>query len=626
MIGRIDDLAALLPARYDVPLGVSRFGDQLEIGEVGRGGVSIRVLDTDPRLLAVSAPASQDEQTLQVRRRARTSVTVGTGPVRLRTPRGEIYLVAPADDAWAKLRRSCVSIQAEAFSESESVAITDVAAMIGIAVAPDRVLTVLPPGVVGSSLFTITGRSDEFVLGEVSASFGSLTVLRVTRLPEGVQPMQEPSIGQFRPRFGDRWYGLIPGVGQPEQAVTGTIELAEARVLQAIPDVPIEGSAVGCPVVVDGALSGLLASGDDGTLLYVDAAVAGTLGLSVTSDRLWSLTLAAQAISLEFHLRFGGFRRGGATELDTNALMADAGLSLEQLDRVRGAAEWVIQDAIEARVRPRWLTTSGSSRFSEAVVAALDQAEEAFKSLGYRRSQSYELDAPRFSLTAAAQQGLAEIGVAVVPSSFGDVRAQLDASQFSAYGSYRLRELLAEELPALDDWDPWAAAPAAGADRPQLLLEVASGLSRRDTGMPEPARTVLAAADSHLYPRWWQTRDDLARLGVPDISADQSLPDFLEAYLGWCLTVLNHVGTAAGSYRYEMGFRIPRSDAATLPAARFGLDVLPSSDTEVHLAGRFSSLVGFAAWVFIELANSVRLAAANPPDPAASGDYRSDLT
>lgn len=89
--------------------------------------------------------------------------------------------------------------------------------------------------------------------------------------------------------------------------------------------------------------------------------------------------------------------------------------------------------------------------------------------------------------------------------------------------------------------------------------------------------------------------------------------------------MLNHVGTAAGSYRYEMGFGIPRSDAATLPAARFGLDMLPSSDTEVHLADRFSPLVGFAAWVFIKLADAVRLAAANPPDPAAGGDYRSDL-
>ena len=96
-IGRIDDLAALLPPRYDVPLGVSRVGDRLDLGDVGRQGASIRVLDTDPRVLTLSTAAAEQwsSQILQVPRDGPVSFGVGQGAVLLRTPRGEIYRVGP---------------------------------------------------------------------------------------------------------------------------------------------------------------------------------------------------------------------------------------------------------------------------------------------------------------------------------------------------------------------------------------------------------------------------------------------------------------------------------------------------------------------------------------------------
>src|SRR5262249_51609118 len=91
-LARIDDLASLSSLNDDL-LGIYRFGDRLDIGKVGRDGVSIRVLDTDPRVLAASASAWKDEQVIQVHRGDLVSVTVGSDPVLLRTPRGEIYQV-----------------------------------------------------------------------------------------------------------------------------------------------------------------------------------------------------------------------------------------------------------------------------------------------------------------------------------------------------------------------------------------------------------------------------------------------------------------------------------------------------------------------------------------------------
>jgi hypothetical protein len=245
-------------------------------------------------------------------------------------------------------------------------------------------------------------------------------------------------------------------------------------------------------------------------------------------------------------------------------------------------------------------------------MTALDEAGQVLGSPGGRQ-RSLPLSGRRFSPTASAQRALTDIGVAFAPSAFG-LNAELDSGKFAASGWRKLRTILGDDLPRLDDWDPWSAAPAAAADRPQALLEVLGALCRSDTRVPEPARTVLMYADAHLYPRWWQVRDDLVQAGTPDIGPEQEFPDFLEAYLGWCLTVLRQVGTSAGGYRYDMGFAIPRGDAEALPVARFGLDVHAAQpNADVRLEGRFSALVGFAAWVFLELADQVRLAAAQPP-------------
>jgi hypothetical protein len=46
----------------------------------------------------------------------------------------------------------------------------------------------------------------------------------------------------------------------------------------------------------------------------------------------------------------------------------------------------------------------------------------------------------------------------------------------------------------------------------------------------------------------------------------------IEAYLGWCLTILDRVRADAGGYPYDVGVAIPRYEAVTLPLERFGLE------------------------------------------------------
>jgi hypothetical protein len=595
-----------LPSLNDDLLGIYRFGDRLEIGEVGREGASIRVLDTDPRVLAASAPEWKDEQVIQVRRGALTSVTVGSGPVLLRTPRGEIYQIeAEPGDVLPELRRSCVIVRSEEGDET--------VASMGIAVAPGQVLTVLvPPD--AQKVIEIVAAAGTSVAGRVTATQGPVALLRAERLPEGVQPVGLPSARPSPPSAGDKWYGLTYRPNGVWAAIAGSVTGVRDGTVTVTTESSVDRPVSGCPVVVGGVLVGLISSQtSEGSFAVETAAVSDLRGLGPAPDRLSALTSAAQAITLEFHMRLEGFRRASDTGLDTDALMAGAGLTPDQLDDVRGAAEYVIKEGVEARTQPRWLPPSGSTTFSAAVMKALDEATQVLSSPGGRQ-RSLTLSGRRFSLPASAQRALTEVGVALAPSTFGGLNAELDADKFAASGWRQLRGILGDDLPRLDDWDPWSAVPVAAADRPQALLEVLGALCSSDTRVPEPARTVLIYADTHLYPGWWRVRDDLVRAGTPDIGPDQEFPDFLEAYLGWCLTVLRQVGNSAGGYRYDMGFGIPRGDAEALPTARFGLEVHAAQpDADVRLAGRFSALVGFAAWVFLELADQVRLAAAHPP-------------
>ncbi len=637
-IGRIDDLAALLPPRYDVPLGVNRVGDRLDLGDVGRQGASIRVLDTDPRVLTLSTVGGQGEQILQVPRDGLVSFGVGQGAVLLRTPRGEIYRVGSAvdddspvrpDALLSELRDSCVTVQ----QGRENT--------IGIAVAQDLILTVHSPQLSdpsqsshGDEVVMVRGSSSAGVTGQWYIAHDELVLLRVAYLPEGVQPATLPPPRPSPPVPGTSWSGLTFGVSDAWSVINGVIadRVPVTGELTAMTDPSADRPAPGCPVVVNGRLVGMITYElTEGGFSVAVTALVDLLSTVPEPARLDALTSAAQAIALEFHLRFGGFSRAGGAELDTGALMAAAGLFAGQLDYLRGAAEFIIVSGTEVRTRPRWLTASGPRQFSAAVVAALDAASGALRSSG-RPSLNPPLSAGRLSLTASDQEVLAQLGITLGSSASGGVTVALDTGLFGDSGWRRLRAVLVGELPGFDSWDPWSAAPAVGADRPQLLLGVVSGLCSREPSVPEPARTVLMAASGHLFPGWWGVRDELARRGTPDVSVGQGFPDFLEAYLGWCLTVLDQVRASAGGYRYEMGFAIPRGEAADLPTGRFGLEMSPvpsarrfgpetgpdqpdpgQPDAGVRLAGRFSSLVSFSAWVFLELADQVRLAAAQPP-------------
>jgi hypothetical protein len=612
-LSRIDDLAGLLPARNDVPLGVSRrFGELVTLGDVDRDGVSIPVLDTDPRVLAVSAADAKDEQTVYVPKGAQVSVDIGPGAALLRTPRGEIYRIepVPSDYYLSGLRRSCVVVQSSA---------SGTFSRMGIAVAPDLVLTTAPEPE-GESV-TISRFGPE-IAGEWLAGRGGLAMLRVPRLPDGVQPDRPRTMSL--PSAGAQWIGptnSLSGIGDDAwPSITGVITAINPDTGQFVASVNEPGgvAVLGGPIVVNGALAGMITSTASGGIGIdvgtIEAATVAELLNSVPEpDALPALVSAAQGIALDYHTRFRGFGRAGSG-VNPDALVTTAGLTSEQLAAMNGAAEWVIQAGTSVRTQPQWRTASGPRRFSAAVLAAFDETAEVLRSSG-RQPRRFDLPTG-FSLTDGARSALREIGVEVTraSSSFGRAEAELDTGGFGSRQWNRLRSILAEDLPEFDDWDPWLPASAPGAERPQVMLEIVSDLCRYDTSVQDPARTVLVDASQHLYPQWWRIRDDIARTGVPDVHADQDFPDFLEAYLGWCLTILDRVAASAGGLPYDAGFSLLRSEAVTLPTERFGLEIRPGRpETNVGLSGKFGSLVSFSAWVFLELADQVRLAAQLPP-------------
>src|SRR6202022_2927919 len=94
--------------------------------------------------------------------------------------------------------------------------------------------------------------------GQVTAAEEVLTLLAVTQLPPGVQPMTLPSARPSPPRVGDRWYGLTLGADGSWRALTGEITAVRDGALGVVPDVPSERPMSGSPVMVDGVFSGLI--------------------------------------------------------------------------------------------------------------------------------------------------------------------------------------------------------------------------------------------------------------------------------------------------------------------------------------------------------------------------------
>ncbi|MFI9827558.1 DNA/RNA helicase domain-containing protein [Streptomyces sp. NPDC051913] len=93
-----DDVAVIVDVVGDATLTVSRSGGALTLG----AGVAtprdeaIVVPDTDPRVVEVLGSGADGFRTVTVPAGAERSVRVGSGRVRLRTPRGEVYELEPA--------------------------------------------------------------------------------------------------------------------------------------------------------------------------------------------------------------------------------------------------------------------------------------------------------------------------------------------------------------------------------------------------------------------------------------------------------------------------------------------------------------------------------------------------
>ena len=93
----VADLAEFAAQLGDAPVGVRLVVDELEIGDLARssGAAALPTLDTDPRIVELLPERDRPGETLTVLRGATLRVSVGPGPVRLRTPRGLVYDITP---------------------------------------------------------------------------------------------------------------------------------------------------------------------------------------------------------------------------------------------------------------------------------------------------------------------------------------------------------------------------------------------------------------------------------------------------------------------------------------------------------------------------------------------------
>ncbi|MER6915296.1 DNA/RNA helicase domain-containing protein [Streptomyces sp. NPDC000594] len=85
------DVAVLADAVPQVPLTVARVGRRLRLGGPVNGGDAILVPDTDPRMVEILPLPDGPARTVLVASCATTTVRIGAGGARLRTPLGAVY-------------------------------------------------------------------------------------------------------------------------------------------------------------------------------------------------------------------------------------------------------------------------------------------------------------------------------------------------------------------------------------------------------------------------------------------------------------------------------------------------------------------------------------------------------
>ncbi len=91
------DVARIVHILNDVPLRIRREGETLVLGNLsGDGTAAILVPDTDPRFVEVTGEGVP-RSWVQVPDGTTERMNIGSGPVRLRTPRGLIYELPPAE-------------------------------------------------------------------------------------------------------------------------------------------------------------------------------------------------------------------------------------------------------------------------------------------------------------------------------------------------------------------------------------------------------------------------------------------------------------------------------------------------------------------------------------------------
>jgi len=93
----VADLAAFATELRDAPLGIRAVPGGLEIGDLAPspGTAALLTLDTDPRIIELLPEGDRPGETIAVPRGDTRHVSVGPGPIRLRTPRGLVYEITP---------------------------------------------------------------------------------------------------------------------------------------------------------------------------------------------------------------------------------------------------------------------------------------------------------------------------------------------------------------------------------------------------------------------------------------------------------------------------------------------------------------------------------------------------
>lgn len=490
------------------------------------------------------------------------------------------------------------------------VAVGEPAATAGFFVEPDLIATI------GQHRADTTVRLGERVhRATVERRMGDITFLRTERPVDGavVLRVDSPIV-----QIGSSWSGrgfagakaiVIEGTVYDVPTAFGGRTPDDVLILQIAPvQAPSTMILAGSPVVADGRVIGIVRNllvggfGTPGRDL-VEALTAGALTAAMTTSSPAARSLAdiLQAIGLCLHTGFGDLFEEDPWRL----LGAPVNGLGSEINLVRQAAEWMIKEAVGARLSPRWHDIRAAVASLTDILPNAPFSSVALECLALARRRRRAPSGPiglhesgRF--TEVISPWLSASGVAIGGPDVLTIIAsdsQLDALHDA------LDRHLRTVLPRFDSWNPANAAPRepAAARAAEAALLLANDVW--DGGLTYPLTRFSSELVTHIRPRWWQERDKLADGGVPRMSATADLPRFLDALLSRMLDLMRQLQERAGGRLFRSRYPIEEPSARLVGSRRISLEAHPSS-YGWELEGPFGEFVELFAWCTDELVHS----------------------